>query len=63
MGIAGQILQHMLGTPKGRPGIDHPLLIPQPMQQGVESACAWTPKEVFMTALRQRMQEELRLSR
>jgi len=38
MGVAGQILQHMLGTSEGWLGIDHPLLITQPTQQGVESA-------------------------
>jgi hypothetical protein len=37
MGVAGEILQHMLRTCEGRLGVDDPLLITQPTQQGVAS--------------------------
>ena len=36
MGVAGQILQHMLGSSEGRLGVDHPLLAAQCREQGVK---------------------------
>ena len=38
MGVAGQILQHMLGSTKGRLRVDDPLSTPQASKQRVEGA-------------------------
>jgi hypothetical protein len=49
MGVAGQILQDMLGTAEGWLGADHPRLVAQQKQQGVErlvtrtAACGTAP--------------------
>src|SRR5215469_13953075 len=38
MGVAGQILQHMLGSAERRLGVDHPLLMPEASEQRGEGA-------------------------